>query len=136
MRDAGPVNIAQLLLALDSVPGTETITVPATLPMFPVQTDFFFPEFDTEMQTVGIPIASEADAITHLQKQFAIWGSWATAITPSELRVITFMPDGTFILAHDDDPLVAGGVEGWSGGCCAPLKMQTGGTVSWMYETH
>ena len=116
VTDAGPVNVAQLLLALDSVPGTETITVPATLPMFPVQTDFFFPEFDNEMQTAGIPIASEADAIVHLQKQFAIWGSWATAITPSELQVITFMPDGTFILAHDDDPLVAGGVDGMERG--------------------
>jgi len=88
--------------------------------MFPVQTDFFFPEFDTEMQTAGIPIASEADAITHLQKQFAIWGSWATAITPSELRVITCMPDGTFILAHDDDPLVAGGVDGMERGMLCP----------------
>ena len=116
VTDAGPVNVAQLLLALDTVPGTETITLPATLPMFPVQTDFFFPEFDTEMQTAGIPIASEADAIAHLQKQFAIWGSWATAITPSELQVITFMPDGAFILAHDDDPLVAGGVDGMERG--------------------
>ena len=116
VTDAGPVNVAQLLLALDSVPGTETLTVPATLPMFPVQMDFFYPEFDTQMQTAGIPIASEADAIAHLQKQFAIWGSWATTITPSELQVITFMPDGTFILAHDDDPLVAGGVDGMEGG--------------------
>ena len=116
VTDAGPVNMAQLLLALDSVPGTETITVPATLPIFPVQTDFFFPEFDTEMQTARIPIASEADAIAHLQKQFAIWGSWATTITPSELQVITFMPDGAFILAHDDDPLVTGGVDGMERG--------------------
>jgi hypothetical protein len=116
VTDAGPVNMAQLLLALDSVPGPETITVPETLPIFPVQTDFFFPEFDTEMQTAGIPIASEADAIAHLQKQFAIWGSWATTITPSELQVITFMPDGAFILAHDDDPLVTGGVDGMERG--------------------
>lgn len=116
VTDAGPINVAQLLLALDSVPGAETITVPATLPIFPVQTDFFFPEFDTEMQTAGIPIASEADAIAHLQKQFAIWGSWATTITPSELQVITFMPDGAFILAHDDDPLVAGGADGMERG--------------------
>jgi hypothetical protein len=115
VTDAGPVNVAQLLLALDSVPGTETITVPATLPMFPVQVDFFFPEFDTEMQNAGIPIASEADAIAHLQKQFAIWGSWATTITPSELQVITFMPDGTFMLAHDT-PLVAGGADGMERG--------------------
>ena len=113
---AGPVNVAQLLLALDSVPGTETITVPATLPMFAVPTDFFFQEFDNEMQTAGIPIASEADAIAHLQKQFAIWGSWATTITPSELQVITFMPDGAFILAHDDDFLVAGAVDGMERG--------------------
>ena len=77
VTDAGPVNMAQLLLALDSVPGTETITVPATLPTFPVQMDIFFPEFDTEMQNAGIPIASEVDAVAHLQKQFAIWGSWA-----------------------------------------------------------
>ena len=112
----GPVNLAQLLLALDTVPGTETITLPATLPMLPVQTDFCCSVFDTEMQTAGIPIASEADAIAHLQKQFAIWGSWATTITPSELQVITFMPDGAFILVHDDDPLVAGGVDGMERG--------------------
>ena len=115
VTDAGPVNVAQLLLALDSVSGAETITVPATLPIFPVQTDFFFPEFDTEMQTAGIPIVSEADAIAHLQKQFAIWGSWATTITPSELQVITLMPDGAFILAHDA-LLVAGGVDGMERG--------------------
>jgi len=66
VTDAGPVNIAQLLLAFDTVPGTETITLPATLPRLPVQTDFFFPGFDTEMQTAGIPIASEADAIAQL----------------------------------------------------------------------
>jgi len=53
----GPVNLAQLLLAVDSVPGTETLTVPATLPMLPVQTDFGDSVFDTEMQTAGIPIA-------------------------------------------------------------------------------
>jgi hypothetical protein len=116
VTDAGPVNMAQLLLALDSVPGTETITVPATLPTFPVQMDIFYPEFDTEMQNAGIPIASEADAIAHLQKQFAIWGSWATTVTQSELQVITFMPDGTFILAHDDDPLAAGGTDGMERG--------------------
>jgi hypothetical protein len=77
--------------------------------------DIFFPEFDTEMQNAGIPIASEVDAVAHLQKQFAIWGSWATTITPSELQVITFLPDGTFILAHDA-PLVAGGVDGMEQG--------------------
>jgi len=112
----GPVNLAQLLLALDAVPGTETLTVPDTLPLFPEQTNFGDSVFDTEMQTAGIPIASEADAIAHLQRQFAIWGSWATTITPSELQVITFMPDGTFILAHDDDPSVAGGVDGMERG--------------------
>ena len=68
------------------------------------------------MATAGIPIVSEADAIAHLQKQFAIWGSWATTVTPSELQVITFLPNGTFILAHDDDPLVAGGVDGMERG--------------------
>ncbi|HSQ52414.1 MAG TPA: hypothetical protein VLL94_14260 [Nitrospiraceae bacterium] len=114
--DAGPVNVAQLLLALDSVFGPETLTVPATLPIFPDPTNFFYPEFDNEMQTAGIPIASEADAIAHLQKQFAIWGSWATAITPSELQVITFMSDGAFILAHDDTPPVAGRVDGMERG--------------------
>jgi hypothetical protein len=68
------------------------------------------------MASAGIPIASEADAIAHLQKQFAIWGSWTTAATPNELQVITFMSDGTFILAHDADPLVAGGIDGMEGG--------------------
>jgi hypothetical protein len=115
VTDAGPVNVAQLLLALDSVPGTETITVPATLPIFPVQTDFFYPEFDTEMQTAGIPIALEADAIAHLQSQFAIWGSWVATSTLSDLQVITFLPDGIFVLAHDT-PLVASGVDGMERG--------------------
>ena len=112
----GPVNLARLLLALDTVPGGETITLPATPPILPVPTNFGSAIFDTEMANAGIPIASEADAIVHLQKQFAIWGSWSTAVTPNELQVITFLPDGTFILAHDDDPLVAGGVDGMEGG--------------------
>lgn len=116
VTDVGPVNLARLLLALDTVPGGETITLPATPPILPVPTNFGSAIFDTEMANAGIPIASKADAIVHLQKQFAIWGSWSTAVTPNELQVITFMPDGTFILAHDDDPLVAGGVDGMEGG--------------------
>jgi hypothetical protein len=111
-----PVNLAQLLLALDTVPGTDTITLPTTLPTIPSTTCFTCSNFDTEMAAAGIPIVAEADAIAHLQKQFEIWGSWATAVTPSELQVITFMPDGAFILAHDDDPLVAGGVDGMERG--------------------
>jgi hypothetical protein len=110
----GPVNLARLLLALDTVPGAETITLPAKPPILP--TGFEDAGFDTKMANAGIPIASEADAIAHLQKQFAIWGSWSTAVTSNELQVITFLPDGTFILAHDDDPLVAGGVDGMEGG--------------------
>ncbi len=111
-----PVNLAQLLLALDTVPGTDTITLPTTLPTIPSTTCFTCSNFDTEMAAAGIPIVAEADAIAHLQKQFEIWGSWATASTPSELQVITFMPDGAFILAHDDDPLLAGGVDGMERG--------------------
>src|SRR5262245_46925431 len=110
VTQAGPVNLAQLLLALDAVPGTETLTFPATLPTFPVRPAFDFDNFDSQMANAGIPLASEADAIAHLQKQFAIWGSWTTAATPNDLLVITFMSDGTFILAHDGDPLVAGGI--------------------------
>jgi hypothetical protein len=111
----GPVNLARLLLALDTVPGGETITLPATPPILPVPTNFGSAIFDTEMANAGIPIASKADAIVHLQKQFAIWGSWS-AVTPNELQVITFMPDGRFMVAHDDDPPVAGGVDGMEGG--------------------
>jgi hypothetical protein len=111
-----PVNLAQLLLALDTVPGTDTITLPTTLPTIPSTTCFSCSNFDTEMATAGILIVPEVDAIAHLQKQFAIWGSWATAVTPNELQVITFLPDGTFILAHDDNPLVAGGADGMERG--------------------
>jgi hypothetical protein len=111
-----PVNLAQLLLALDTVAGSDAITLPTTLPTIPSTTCFSCSNFDTEMAAAGIPIVAEADAIAHLQKQFAIWGSWATAVTPSELQVVTFLPDGTFILAHDDDPLVAGGTDGMERG--------------------
>ena len=115
-----PVNLAQLLLALDTVPGNDTITLPADLPTppscSPGVTVAWCPNFDADMKAAGIPLVSETDAIAHLQQQFAIWGSWATAVTPSELQVITFMPDGAFILAHDDDPLVAGGVDGMERG--------------------
>jgi hypothetical protein len=112
----GPVNLARLLLALDTVPGGETITLPATPPILPVPTNFGSAIFDTEMENAGIPIASKADAIAHLQKQFAIWGSWATVIPSSGLQVITFMTDGAFMLAHDADPSVAGGVDGMERG--------------------
>lgn len=111
-----PVNVAQLLLALDTVPGTDTITLPTMLPTIPSTTCFVCPNFDTELATANISIVPEADAIAHLQKQFAIWGSWVAATTPNKLQVITFMPDGAFILAHDDDPNVSGDANGMEGG--------------------
>ena len=111
VTDLGPVNLARLLLALDTIPGGETITLPATPPILPVPTNFGSAIFDTEMANAGIPIASKADAIVHLQKQFAIWGSWAATSTLGDLQVFTFLPDGTFILAHDA-PLGAGDVDG------------------------
>jgi hypothetical protein len=111
-----PVNLAQLLLALDTVPGTDTITLPTMLPTIPSTTCFTCSNFDTEMAAAGISIVPEVDAIAHLQSQFAIWGSWAATSTLGDLQVITFMPDGVFILAHDGAPLVAGGVDGMERG--------------------
>ena len=65
-----------------------------------------------------IPIASEADAIAHLQKQFAIWGVGSlAALTPERIagdRLYAQM--ARLMLAHDDDPLVAGGVDGMERG--------------------
>lgn len=111
-----PVNLAQLLLALDTVPGTDTITLPTTLPTIPSTTCFTCSNFDTEMAAAGISIVPEVDAIAHLQSQFAIWGSWAATSTLNDLQVITFMPDGAFILAHDADPSVTGSVDGMERG--------------------
>lgn len=112
VRHEWPVNLAQLLLALDTSPGTDVLTMPATLPAIPQTTCLACPNFDAEMAAAGIPLVSEADAIAHLKKQYAIWGSWTTVASPSELRVFTFLPDGTYVLAHDDDPAVAGGNDG------------------------
>jgi hypothetical protein len=111
-----PVNMAQLLLGLDTTPGTDRITLPTTVPMLPTTTCFTCPNFDTEMTNAGFTLASEVDAIAHLKSQYAIWGSWATAVTLTDLRVITFMPDGTYMLADDDDPTVPGGADGMERG--------------------
>jgi hypothetical protein len=68
--------------------------------------------YNSGRRAAGIPIAPKADAIAHLKKQFAIWGTWSTTATPTEVLVLSFFPNGTFLLAHDDDPSVAGGKDG------------------------
>jgi hypothetical protein len=111
-----PVNIAQLLLGLDTTPGSDRITLSATPPTLPPSTCIICSHFDTDMAAAGIPLASEADAITHLKRQFAIWGSWATAVSPNQLQVVTFMPDGVYMMADDDDPATVGGADGMERG--------------------
>jgi len=90
--------------------------MPATLPVIPPTTCLTCQNFDAEMAVAGVSLASEADAIAHLKKQYAIWGSWATVASPGEIRVFSFLPNGTYMLAHDDDPAVAGGNDGMERG--------------------
>lgn len=116
VRHEWPVNLAQFLLALDTSPGTDVLTLPATLPAIPQTTCLTCPNFDTEMAAAGITLVPEADAVAHLKRQYAIWGSWTTVASSSELRVFTFLPDGTYLLAHDDDPVVVGGNDGMERG--------------------
>ena len=113
---AFPVNIARLLLQLDTAPGSDRITLPNTSPSFPAGTCFICVNFADQMAAAGIPLASETEATTHLKNQFAIWGSWATAVAPGQLQVITFLPDGTYLLADDDDPTIPGGADGMEQG--------------------
>jgi hypothetical protein len=110
-----PVNLTRILMVLDTTLGTEVLTMPSMLPTLPV---FIFtsPTFETDLASTGLPIVPKSDAIAHLKKQFAIWGSWATTSAPNELQVFTFLPDGTYLLAHDDDPSVAGGNDGMEHG--------------------
>jgi hypothetical protein len=112
----GAVNIAQLLLALNTTPGTDHITLPSTPPTLPAATCFICVNFDDQMAAAGILLVSETEARTHLQGQFAILGSWATAVAPGRLQVMTFMPDGTYLVADDDDPTIAGGADGMERG--------------------
>jgi hypothetical protein len=108
------LNLVQVLLGLDTNPGDDHITLPQTIPALP--THFFDPSFDTVLQNAGYPLASAAQAIAHLQTQFAILGSWSTAILPNKLLVITFFPYGTFMSANDDDGLVSGRQDGMERG--------------------
>jgi hypothetical protein len=112
LAGALPVNIARLLLQLDTTGGTDRITLPTTSPSFPFGTCFNCVNFADQMAAAGIPLASEAEASAHLKAQFAILGSWATAAAPGQLQVITFMPDGTYLFADDDDPTIPGGADG------------------------
>jgi len=110
--DQAPVDVARLLLSLNTGPGTERITLPALIPTLPVGSFWGDPNFDTVVQNAGITLVSSADAVNHLKAEFAIWGSWATVASPSALLVFTFLPDGTFMLADYVDPLVPGGANG------------------------
>lgn len=113
----GPVNLARYLLMLDTTPGAEVLTMPATLPTLPNFTCFTCSGFEAFMANGGVPLTvTEADAIAHLKGQFAIWGSWATSTSPGEARVFTFLSDGTYLLADDDNPAVAGGTDGMEKG--------------------
>ena len=111
-----PVNIARLLMQLDTTAGSDRITLPPTFPTFPAGTCFNCVNFEAQMVAAGIPLASEAEAIAHLKAQFAIFGSWATAVAPGHVQVITFLPDGTYLYADDDDPTDPGGVDGMERG--------------------
>lgn len=118
-ENEGPVSLARLLLTLNTTPGTGKITLPSPLPPLPSSSAFSWfsqSSFETAMQSVGITPIGRAEAVAHLKAQFAIWGSWATAGTASQLQVLTFLPNGRFILADDDDPLVAGGADGMEQG--------------------
>lgn len=113
----GPVNLARYFLMLDTTPGSGVLTMPATLPMLPNFTCFSCIGFEAFMANAGVPLTvTEAEAIAHLKGQFAIWGSWATSASPSEARVFTFLSDGTYLLADDDNPAVAGGTDGMEKG--------------------
>lgn len=113
-----PVNFARILMALDTTPGLDVLTMPATLPPLPMNIfhSLDSASFETALAPTGIPIVPRADAVAHLKKQFAIWGSWAISNTATELQVITFLPNGTYLFAHDDDPAVAGGNDGMERG--------------------
>jgi hypothetical protein len=113
----GPVNLARYLLMLDTTPGSGVLTMPATLPALPNFTCFTCSGFEAFMANGGMPLTvTEADAIAHLKGQFAIWGSWAASTSPGEARVFTFLSDGTYLLADDDNPAVAGGTDGMEKG--------------------
>lgn len=113
----GPVNLSRYLLMLDTTPGSDVLTMPTTLPTLPIFTCFTCSGFEAFMANGGVPLTvTEADAITHLKGQFAIWGSWATSTSPGEARVITFLSDGTFLLVDDVNPAVAGGTDGMEKG--------------------
>jgi len=110
-----PVNLARYLLGLNTTPNVDIITLPATIPPLPLVTCFFCDNFDAAVTAAGIPLASQADAIAHLKRQFAIWGSWAS-VSANGLRVFTFLPNGIYLLADDDDPTVTGGNDGMERG--------------------
>lgn len=116
----GPVSLARLLLTLNTTPGTGKVTLPSPLPALPQLTSSASwsdpSSFETAMQGVGLTPIGRAEAVAHLKAQFAIWGSWTTAGTASRLQVLTFLPNGRFILADDDDPLVSGGADGMEQG--------------------
>lgn len=110
-----PVNLARYLLGLNTTPTADSITLPAAIPPLPLSTSFSDNNFDAAVTAANIPLASQADAIAHLKRQFAIWGSWA-AVSPNGIQVFTFLPNGIYLLADDDDPTVAGGNDGMERG--------------------
>lgn len=116
----GPVSLARLLLTLNTTPGTGRITLPSPLPPLPQLTSSAAwsdqSSFETAMQSVGLTSVARAEAVAHLKAQFAIWGSWTSSATASQLQVLTFLPNGRFVLADDDDPLVPGGADGMEKG--------------------
>ena len=69
-----PVNLARYLLGLNTSPTADIITLPAAIPPLPTSTCFACNNFDAAVTAANIPLASQADAIAHLKRQFSIWG--------------------------------------------------------------
>ena len=73
INDPQVVNLAQLLLTLGGgAPVNGVIQLPATIPSsLPNTLNFADANFDTTLQTAGIPLVSEATATAHLQTSFS-----------------------------------------------------------------
>lgn len=116
--DEWTMNLTRVLLALDTTPGLGVLTMPTPLPAIPGSMFFATTEseFLAQLASSGLPVIPRSTAAAHLKEQFAIWGSWTSTGSASELQVFTFLPDGTYLLAHDDDPSLSGGKDGMERG--------------------
>jgi hypothetical protein len=113
--DPRVVNLARLLQTLDTdgdpangITISPSATAAATAPV-----DFSDPSFDTDPTVVNLldngggsnVLVSGGQAIAHLQSQTLV-GSWYVVLAPGvhSTIVITFFPDGTYLMAEDGDP--------------------------------